>query len=284
MPEEVLVHEKVVALGVIHGQADVFVEIERRDAREVELLLLVQPHELLIQAQRRGTRRHAEHGVRLGVEQLGDDVRRRLAHLLVVSLNDDFHQGAAKLPAVWRVVYAGIQAVSASGGEGCDEDGPRFVSTPVTGCRLDTIHMPDHRHARYANRSEDLDATEVVLIHIDLNNAVRSPHTQPIGPQCLDRIVYGVEGTLVEFLRGEGVVIERPRGAWMCATTAGRARDEDRHPGDRQTRACHVSPVYRHGATAARAPTCRAAPWAAGCCSAAGNSTPGCSDRPNRPP
>src|SRR5207249_3503326 len=57
--EEVLVHEVVVALRVTRRQAHVLVEIERGHAREVELLLLVQSHQLLIQAQGRGPRRYA---------------------------------------------------------------------------------------------------------------------------------------------------------------------------------------------------------------------------------
>ena len=91
VPEKMLVHEVVIALRMIDGQAHVFIEIERRHAREVELLLLVQAHELLIQTERRGARRHAEYGVRLGVEQFRDALRRDLAHLRVVALNDDFH-------------------------------------------------------------------------------------------------------------------------------------------------------------------------------------------------
>src|SRR2546429_2277879 len=43
-----------------------------------------------IEAERRGPGRHAEHGVRLGVEHVDDELRRRLAHLVVVSLDDDF--------------------------------------------------------------------------------------------------------------------------------------------------------------------------------------------------
>src|SRR5439155_979403 len=54
VPEEVLVHEVVVALRMIRGQADVFVEVERRHAGEVDLPRLVQPHQLLIEAEWRG--------------------------------------------------------------------------------------------------------------------------------------------------------------------------------------------------------------------------------------
>src|SRR5881397_2634434 len=135
------------------------------------------------------------------------------------------------------------RSYSVARGDGRDEDDSRFVAPPVSSGRLDTIHMPDHRHTWDANRAEDLEATDVVFIDIDLHNAIRSPHTQPIGPQRLDRLVRGVEGTLVEFLRGECVVIERPRGAWMCATTAGRARHEDRHPGYRPTHPRHVTGI-----------------------------------------
>ena len=89
--EKMLVHEVVVALRVIHGQAHVLIEVERRDPGEIDLLRLVQPHQLLVQAERGGSGRHAEHGIGLGVEHLDDDLRRRPAHLLVASLNDDFH-------------------------------------------------------------------------------------------------------------------------------------------------------------------------------------------------
>src|SRR5206468_141041 len=67
VPEEVLVHEVVVALRVIHRQAHVFVEVERRHTREVELLLCVQPHQLLIQAKWGGSGGHAEHGAVVSV-------------------------------------------------------------------------------------------------------------------------------------------------------------------------------------------------------------------------
>src|SRR5881628_203145 len=107
--KKVLVHEVVIALRVIHGQADIFIEIERRYAREVELLLLVQPHELLIQPEGGGARRHAEDGTRLGVEQFRDDLLRDFAHLRVVSLNNDFHRPARFLPtcaaARWAAGY-----------------------------------------------------------------------------------------------------------------------------------------------------------------------------------
>src|SRR5216684_3365939 len=54
MPKKMLVHEVVIALRVIHGEADVFVEVERRHTGEVELLLLVEPDELLVETQWRG--------------------------------------------------------------------------------------------------------------------------------------------------------------------------------------------------------------------------------------
>src|SRR6266536_1007934 len=123
--EEVLVHEVVIALGVIRGQPDVFVEVERRHAREVHLPRLMQPHQLLIEAEWRRSGRHAEHGVRLGVEHVDDDLRRRLAHLLVVSLDDDFHgasppYGPAEYPVRstrirYRLFPAVMNSVCASG-------------------------------------------------------------------------------------------------------------------------------------------------------------------------
>src|SRR5438552_2164394 len=99
LPEEVLIHEVVVALWMIRGQTDVFVEVERRHAREVDLPRLVQAYQLLIQAEWRGPGRHTEYGIRLGVEHVDDELRRHLAHLLVVALDDDFHASALRFPA-----------------------------------------------------------------------------------------------------------------------------------------------------------------------------------------
>src|SRR5205823_13845917 len=42
--------------------------------------------------ERRRPRRHAEHGVGLGVEQLGDHLRRQFAHLVVILPDDHFHE------------------------------------------------------------------------------------------------------------------------------------------------------------------------------------------------
>ena len=102
-----------------------------------------------------------------------------------------------------------------------DEDDSRFVARPVSGWRLGTVDMPQQHHAWYANRSEDLDATDVIVIDVDLNSAGRPPQAQPIGPQRLDRLVRRVEDTLVDFLGRERVVIRRRRDGGIRAPTAG---------------------------------------------------------------
>jgi len=66
LSEEVLIHEVVIALRMIRGQTDVFVEVERRHAREVDLPPGA-AYQLLIQAEWRGPGRHTEYGIRLGV-------------------------------------------------------------------------------------------------------------------------------------------------------------------------------------------------------------------------
>src|SRR5207249_7573673 len=65
----------VVALWVIRRQTHVFVQIERGHPSEVELLLFVQSHQLLIQAQWRGSGGHPEHGIWFGVEHFSDNPR-----------------------------------------------------------------------------------------------------------------------------------------------------------------------------------------------------------------
>ena len=70
--EEVLVHEVVVALRMVLRQAHVLVEIEGGHLGEVEALVLVHPHQFLVEPQRRGAGGQPQHGVGLGVERSGD--------------------------------------------------------------------------------------------------------------------------------------------------------------------------------------------------------------------
>src|SRR5712671_378550 len=95
------------------------------------------------------------------------------------------------------------------------EDDSRFVACSVSGGRLNPVDMPDHRHTRYVHRAEHLDATQVIVIDIDLHRGKGGMVTQPIGPQRLNGLVCRIEGTLVELIRRECVLIHYRRRAWV---------------------------------------------------------------------
>ena len=58
-----LAHEADVALQLVRLHRIVFVEIERDDIRQRQAFLAVQPHQLVVDADRRAARRQAEHAL-----------------------------------------------------------------------------------------------------------------------------------------------------------------------------------------------------------------------------
>ena len=91
--EQVLVHEVVVALRMVLREAHVLVEIEGGHLGEVEALRRGACRtSSLYKPQRRGTGGQAQHGVRLGVEHLGDDPGGHLAHFGRGFFDDHFHE------------------------------------------------------------------------------------------------------------------------------------------------------------------------------------------------
>ena len=96
MIEEVLPHEGMVALGVIFGDADILVHVERDDMLEGHTPGLIGCHQSSIHAHRRRTRRQTEDerllSSRLGRLDLADDVVRcPLRDTRVVGLDDKTH-------------------------------------------------------------------------------------------------------------------------------------------------------------------------------------------------
>ncbi len=71
--EKVLVHPAVIALQPLGPQAQVFVEVERDDVDQVEPLVLVQSHQLAIDAHRRAAGRQPQHGLLPMRPSLADD-------------------------------------------------------------------------------------------------------------------------------------------------------------------------------------------------------------------
>ena len=106
--EQVLLHEVAVALRMRRPQAHVFVEVERRDLREIEPLLPVQADQLAVQGQRRAAGRQAQHAIGLSADQVRDEPRRPPAGGFGVGLND--HAQAAILDddnSTWNIAIGG---------------------------------------------------------------------------------------------------------------------------------------------------------------------------------
>jgi len=75
MVEQVLAHEVVVALRLVGRDRVILVEIERDDIREAQALFLMEPHQFLVDVNRRGTGREAEHGEAAFVFALANQCR-----------------------------------------------------------------------------------------------------------------------------------------------------------------------------------------------------------------
>ena len=91
VPEKIFLHEKPIRLRVRRGQPDVFVEVERGDAAEIEALGPVEPDEFLIEPERRATGGEAEDGVRFFADDAGDDFGTEHATDLGGIADEDFH-------------------------------------------------------------------------------------------------------------------------------------------------------------------------------------------------
>ena len=98
----------MVTLRMIFGQADVFVEVERRHLREIEPFLLVQPDQFLVEAQRRTARRQTEDRVRFGIHDFGDCLGRCRTHFVIRFVDDNLHArlSLSRLPSFsgWEIV------------------------------------------------------------------------------------------------------------------------------------------------------------------------------------
>ena len=120
--EKILVHPPVIALQPVGRDAVILVEVERRDAGEIELFLAVHPDQLAIDAHRRRTGRQAKHGVlpdrvplaNHGRHGLGDiprqilirfeDVRRKVSarHTLSTRSASDHNPGGTPIEQLAR--------------------------------------------------------------------------------------------------------------------------------------------------------------------------------------
>ena len=89
--EEVFLHEVAEALGMRGGQAEVFVEIEGSDVREIERAGLMQADEMLVEANHGVAGGEAESERRFFLDGAGDKLRGLLVHFFVVALQDDQH-------------------------------------------------------------------------------------------------------------------------------------------------------------------------------------------------
>ena len=89
--EKIFPHEIPVGLIVGGGQADVFVEVEGRDAAEIEAFLAVHLDQLLIETQGRAAGGEAEHGIGFFADDAGDDFCAEHAADFGIVADKDFH-------------------------------------------------------------------------------------------------------------------------------------------------------------------------------------------------
>ncbi len=89
--EEIFPHEIPVGLVVGAGEADILVEVERRDPAEVEALVAMQADELLVKTERSATGGEAEDGFGFFADDPGDNFRAEEAADFGIVADEDFH-------------------------------------------------------------------------------------------------------------------------------------------------------------------------------------------------
>ena len=94
MPEEVLVHERVVGLRVVGANADVFIEVEGGDVGPVEVLL----DELAVEWHGGSTGGEAEDGVGFCADGVGEEAGGHSGSRFGIGLDDNFHRIKNKDP------------------------------------------------------------------------------------------------------------------------------------------------------------------------------------------
>ena len=89
MIEQVLVHEIMIALGIIMGEAAILVEVVRAHLGEVDIALLVPLDKLLVGTNGGGTGSQTKDAIGLENNLRRDDIGRFTAHILVVASSND---------------------------------------------------------------------------------------------------------------------------------------------------------------------------------------------------
>ncbi len=79
LAEEVLLHEVRIRLRAVGGKSHVFVEIERRDVAEIELVIAMKIDEFAIKLEWRAASGKSEHGRWLFVDDAGHESSRHFA-------------------------------------------------------------------------------------------------------------------------------------------------------------------------------------------------------------
>ena len=105
--EQVLVHPAAITLQPLAAQAQVFVEIEGHDAREIEPFVLVHPRQLAIDAHRRAARRQPEHRLlplRLPLANHPRDQPGHVSGQVLVRIKNVARQGSSRQRAQRRLI------------------------------------------------------------------------------------------------------------------------------------------------------------------------------------
>jgi len=88
MPEEVLVHERMVGLRMVGSDADVFVQIKRGDLRPIEVLL----DELFVEWHGGAASGEAKNRIGPGADEMGEEAGGHASGRFGIGLDDDFHR------------------------------------------------------------------------------------------------------------------------------------------------------------------------------------------------
>ena len=89
--EKILLHEVAKTLRMIRGQADVFIEVERRHLREIQIFLAVHSRQFGVNTDRRGSGRKAERQRRVSTHCARDNPRRFAVQLIAICLEHYEH-------------------------------------------------------------------------------------------------------------------------------------------------------------------------------------------------
>ena len=92
MVKQILPHEAAVALGMVPGQAAVFVQVDGNRLPEIQLALLIPLNQMAVGADGGGAGGKAQHALGVQGHLRGDDVRSLQAHVIIIFRTNQSHR------------------------------------------------------------------------------------------------------------------------------------------------------------------------------------------------